>query len=264
MASKQIVEGRDLSEFKISMQPIPERVEAAIARGVQSESDLPFVNANSLLDPDADGVVDAVVRNSDGVLVVCCKTDMLDVTPEMWDWWFGWHGLSSERYKLWHPKDHVWSAMAEDRSRLRDSRARYIGNTSYVDERVGEGEIHYLSVAFKPPRSFGLDEARLASMGTAICARGGFRRKFAETAYLIHLVRRTNSGSEMLSRFWLGHVESKIPVIGPLISQRMNSRAVRLSLIPDAFGLSLLRHCSEEMGHLARILPSLFARFGHD
>ncbi len=44
----------------------------------------------------------------------------------------------------------------------------------------------------------------------------------------------------------------------------MNRPAVRSSLIPDEFSLSLLRYCLEVMSHLARILPALYARFGND
>lgn len=68
----------------------------------------------------------------------------------------------------------------------------------------------------------------------------------------------------MLSRFWLGHVESKLPLVGPLISRRMNSRKARVGVTSDAFGLHLLRHCSEEMNHLAGFLPELFAKHGRE
>jgi hypothetical protein len=259
-----VEESRDFSAFQIAMGPIPDRVEAAVARGVQRGRDIPFTGAPRLLLPEGDGVVDAVVRNSDGVLVVACQTDMPGVTPDMWDWWFGWHGLSSERYRLWHPREHVSSAMSENRAQLKDARARYIGNISFIEERIGSSEINSLSVDFRRPGEFGLDESRLASMGTAICARGGFPDRFVETAYLIHLVRRTEVGSQMRSRFWLGHVNSKIPIVGGLISRRMNTPKAREKVIPDEFGLNLLRHCSEEMGHLARILPGLYARFKGD
>jgi hypothetical protein len=254
---------RDFSAFQPPLQPIPPRVEAAIALGVQSGNDFPFANAANLLQPGGDGLTDAVVRNSDGVLVVACLTEMPGVAPEMWDWWFGWHGLSSERYRLWHPKEHLKSAMSENRERLRDPK-RYIGTTSFIEEYVGPGEIQKLSVAFRRPSEFGLDESELAAQGTAICARGGFPDKFVETAYLIHFVRKTPAGCEMLSRFWLGHVNSKLPVVGGIISRRMNTRATRIGLIPDQFGLNLLRHCSEEMGHLAGILPRLHAKFQTD
>jgi hypothetical protein len=259
-----ITEQRDLSSFLTPIGPVPQRVDAAVARGVRTDLEAPFANAAKLIEPGGDGLVDGVVRNGDGVLVVACLTEMPGVTPDMWDWWFGWHGLSSERYRLWHPKEHKSSAMAEDRSRLRDPKARYIGNTSYIEEKIGEGEVHKLSVAFRSPNAFGLSGSKLASLGTAICARGGLPDKFVETTYLLHFVRKTPGGSEMRSRFWLGHVESKIPIVAGLISRRMSSREARIKLIPDDFGLKLLRHCSEEMSHLAAILPGLYARFRDD
>jgi hypothetical protein len=259
-----VTESRDFSAFKTPLQSIPQRVEAAIALGVQSGTDALFTGAAKLLEPGGDGLIDAVVRNSDGALVVACLTEMPGVAPEMWDWWFGWHGLSSERYRLWHPKEHLRSAMSENREHLRDPKARYIGNTSYIDEYIGPGEPQKLSVAFRRPSEFGLDETKLAAQGTAICARGGFPDKFVETGHLIHFVRRTPGGCEMLSRFWLGQINSKLPVVGPFISRRMNTRARRISLIPDQFGLNLLRHCSEEMSHLAKILPGLHAQFQAD
>jgi hypothetical protein len=42
----------------------------------------------------------------DGSIQVSVLTDMPNVTPLMWDWWFGWHGSHDNRYKLWHPKAH--------------------------------------------------------------------------------------------------------------------------------------------------------------
>ena len=70
----------------------------------------------------------------------------------MWDWWFGWHGRDSSRYKLWHPDAHRFSAMAEDRSadRSLDDRQRYVGNVSFVDEYVG-GTLHQLAIRFVDP-----------------------------------------------------------------------------------------------------------------
>ena len=252
---------RDFSAFQVPMQPIPQRVEDAIARGVQTGADYPFSGAAKLLTPEGDGLIDAVNRNADGVLVVACLTQMPGVTPAMWDWWFGWHGVSAERYRLWHPREHVGTKVSEIRGPSRDLKARYFGVTSYLEEYIGDRDLQKLSVAFRRPREFGLDATALTRQGTAICARGGFPDKFVETAYLVHFVRATSGGSEMLSRFWLGYVNSKITLVGGLISTAMNKRDARIKNIPDRFGLNLLRHCSEEMGHLASILPALYARY---
>lgn len=258
-----IAETLDLSAFRRPMKPIPERVERAIARGVAQGPDLLFANATKLVEPDADGMIDGVVRNSDGILVVCCLTDMPDNTPEMWDWWFGWHGVSSERYKLWHPEDHVWSGVSEDRRTRPNLRDRYIGVDSYVDERIASPEVLKLTISFRRPSSFGLDETKISKLGTAICARVGLRGSPLNTGRLIHLIRRTPTGAEMLSRFWLGDIEVKIPLIGGALSPFLNTRTRRLRLLPEEGGLRLLRHCAKEMNHLASILPELHAKFGN-
>lgn len=256
-----ITETLDLSAFRRPMKPIPERVEAAITHGVAQGPDLLFANATKILEPGGDGITDGVVRNSDGMLVVCCHTDMPDNTPEMWDWWFGWHSVSADRYKLWHPEDHVWSGVSEDRRTRSNLRDRYVGVESYVDERIASPEVLKLTISFRSPSSFGLDEAKVDKLGTAICARVGFRGSPLNTGRLIHLVRRTNAGAEMLSRFWLGDIEAQVPIFGSLITPLLNTRTRRLKLLPDEGGLNLLRHCAKEMNHLAGILPELHAKF---
>jgi DAPG hydrolase PhiG domain len=251
----------DLAAWQRPMQPIPDRVEQAIAAGVQSGHDINFTDAACMLNPKADGMEDAVVRNSDSTLTVCCRTDMPGVTPEMWDWWFGWMGGSTVRYKLWHPVAHLKSAVERNQSQALNDRARYIGNTHLVDEYIGT-EIHKLRIAFVPPPSIGLEQAHVDALGTAICARGGLGDKPLWVSHLIHLVRRTPKGAEMLSRFYLGHVRAEVPVLGRVMSWVANRPAARLQAVSDAFGLDLLRHCSEEMNHLARMLPELHAQFG--
>jgi hypothetical protein len=119
-----------------------------------------------------------------------------------------------------------------------------------------------LAIAFQPPPSFGLDQGAVDAVGTAICARTALRRVHLYGGYLIHLVRTTPTGSEMLSRFWLGHIEAPIPGIRRPLDAILNSGFVRSRLLPDDDGLNLLRHCSDEMSHLARILPELHQRFG--
>jgi hypothetical protein len=260
--SISLPETLDLSAFRRPIAGASARVEAAIARGVQAGPDVPFAGASRLLEPGGDGLTDGVVRNSDGMLVVACLTDLPGNSPSMWDWWFGWHGISSERYRLWHPEDHVWSGVSEDRRGVADLRERYVGLDSHVDERIASPEVLKLTISFRRPASFGLDQAAVDRVGTAICARVGFRGTPINTGRLIHLIRRTDHGSEMLSRFWLGDLELAMPLVGMALSPLLNTRQRRLRLLPDQTGLNLLRHCAMEMNHLASILPSLHQRFG--
>ncbi len=259
--TRPLAEHLDLSDFRYPMEPIPERVARVIAAGVESGRSFPFSEAARLLDDGGDGATDAVVRQPDGTLFVACLTEMRGVTPAMWDWWFGWHGYTTERYQLWHPKAHMWSAMQQDRRHLESDRDRWIGNISYVDEYIGP-KLQRLAIAFQPPSAFGLDQAAVDALGTAICARTALRRQRVDGGYLLHLVRTTATGSEMLSRFWLGQVEAQVPGLRRPLNAILNSRMVRPHLVSDASALDLLRHCSDEMNHLARILPALHGRFG--
>ena len=261
----QIVETHDLADFQRPMQPIPDRVQKALDRGARDMDTSYFDDPNQLLDTrgGGDGLVDDVVRLPNGQLVVACLTEMPGVSSQMWDWWFAWHGYTSERYRLWHPKDHFESSMAEDRRHLPTHRERWVGNISFVDENIGN-VLQCLAIRFVEPSSVGLDQARLDEIGVAICARTALRKERLAAGYLIHLVEDTADGSRMHSRFLLGDAESEIPVIGPLLTRIVNRPKVRRQRLPDKVGLALLLHCTQEMNHLASILPELYARFGDE
>lgn len=181
----------------------------------------------------------------------------------MIDWWFGWHGAETERYKLWHPQAHLFSQMRYERAEVSGltDRQRYIGNTSYVDEYVGP-TIHRLAISFHEPRDFGLDDHSFkdAGVSTAICARVGFSDRPIDTGYLIHLIRETPEGCEMRSRFWLGEVHLRDLRERNPIDRVLGSRFVRGLLLPERLSRDLLIHCAEEMNHLASFLPALFAQ----
>lgn len=264
-SSIQITETHDFTDFKRPMQPIVDRVQKALERGVREMGTSCFDDTNQLLDiaGGGDGLVDDVVRLPNGQLVVACLTEMPGVSSQMWDWWFAWHSYSSERYRLWHPKDHFESALAEDRRHLSTNRERWVGNISFVDENIGN-VLQRLAIRFVEPSSIGFDQARVDEVGVAICARTALRKERLAAGHLIHLVEDTDDGSRMHSRFLLGDAESELPVVGPLLTRFINTPKGRRRLLPDRAGLALLQHCSEEMNHLASILPELVARFGEE
>lgn len=260
----RLAETLELDSFRRPMAPnVPDRVEAAIAGGVQTSPALTLADVSKLLDVDGtgDGLTDNVIRLPDGQLVVACLTEMPGVSSAMWDWWFGWHSYTSERYRLWHPKDHLESSLKFDRRDAATSRAGYVGNTSFVDEYIG-GELQRLEIRFIEPSSMGLDQSRVDEIGVAICARTALRKERLAAGWLIHLVEDTADGCRMHSRFFLGDARSELPVVGPLISRFVSSGSMRRRLLPDGTATALLRHCSEEMNHLASILPELYAQFG--
>ncbi len=248
----------DLVSYQMEMQPIPERVEEAIRAGVRYDISFDLNDAPQLLESANAPLQDGVLRNQDGILVVCCHTEMPAVTAQMVDWWFCWHLPFTKRYKLWHPTAHERSFVREDRTHLA-GRTEYIGQTSNVDEYVGKA-LSKLAITFVEPETMGFDTVRLAKAkaGTAICARVGFRDKPIDTGWLVHLIFEVSNGVEMVSRFWLGDIHLRIPLFGRLIHKKLNSADSRKRSVADHLGLDLLRHCSEEMNHLAAFLPALY------
>ncbi len=219
-------------------------------------------NIHRLLDPGYLPLETGYARFDDGILQVATLTQFPGTTGEMIDWWFGWHGVESERYKLWHPQAHLFSQTRYHRAERLDltDRQKYIGNTSYVDEYVGRN-IALLAITFQKPCTLGFNEELFedAGISTAVCARVGFSNRPLDTGYLIHLIRETTDGCEMRSRFWLGDLHLRGFREGNLVDRNLARPTFRQRLVPDSYGRDLLIHCAEEMNHLASFLPELYA-----
>ena len=192
---------------------------------------------------------------TDGSARVAVLTPMPGVAPFMWDWWFGWHGSHDNRYKLWHPKAHR-SAVWQDRGQ----QWGYIGRVSQIEEYIGTA-LERANIRFVNPSELGFSKNQLADPAQTvfICARLGYTRLPLDFGWLIHQIRATPAGAEMRSRFWMG---------GPYIQIRGNNWVAsqlsallrRLYRVREAQARDLLRHCSEEMQHLASFLPDLYAQ----
>jgi hypothetical protein len=249
-----ITEPHDLSPWQEPLRAPPAGLGPALAAGVRVMTQAP-----ALAGTGHDGLADGAWRHADGTLSVACTTAMPGVRAAMWDWWFGWHGLSSARYRLWHPDAHKGAWLAEDRRHLPPGRPRYVGNVSAVDETIGPTHTR-LAIGFVPPADFGLDPARVDAGGTAVCATVSLRPIGLRIGRLVHLVVDGADGCTMHSRFHLGEFASPVPGLARLL----NRPALRHRLASDDLGLALLRHCAEEMHHLAGQLPGLHARFKAD
>jgi len=204
-----------------------------------------LAEADRLLEPGYLELESGWQRLEDGQLHVAAWTTMFGCKGRMVEWWFGYLE-TTEQYKWWHPRDHVWCEWKGERGT-----GRFIGGTHHVHEYVG-GELQKLKIHFLEPGEL-LDASRLEQAGitAAICARVGLLEAPVWAGHLIHLCRDTDYGCEMRSRFWLGDLEP--PELAP-------TREARIGLFPDSAGEGLLRHCHEEMSYLAGFLPDLYAR----
>jgi DAPG hydrolase PhiG domain len=236
---------------------------AAARAGLQPAAQaIALVETNRLLAPGYLSMETGYARMDNGMMYVAALTDMPGVTGEMIDWWFAWHD-TDKAYTLWHPRDHIEAVWKHPVDRSLPLREQYIGNTSQIKEYIGS-TLEHLNVFFQPPERY-FDTTRFANSGiaTAVCARGGQRLENVWTAHLIHLIRKTEQGVEMRSRFWLGDVDaSPKGALGKLLTPLMNTATMRKRNIADHIGRDLMLHCAEEMHHLAGILPELYRRFG--
>ena len=246
------------------MGPMQDQVQRALMHGIEaSELGFPVTEANQLLEPGYLHLENGFTRLANGQVFVAVLTKMPGVTSEMIDWWFGWHYMESQRYKLWHPRAHLLNSaerMIGDDPGLSD-REKYLHNPNYVTEYVG-GDVLVISIAFSEASDF-LDASRFeaAGIGTAICGVVSLQNSPLVFGLIIHLIRETQDGCEMRSRFWLGKIELKgVPAAG-VLNKVAGSRFVAKRAVPIEQGRNMVVHCAAEMNHLASFLPGLYADY---
>jgi DAPG hydrolase-like protein len=234
--------------FDPQMAALPQHIVEALEHGPQADQTLlRFEHRATLLDPGYQQTENGYGQLRGGGFQVSTRTDMPGVTPAMWDWWFGWHGSDTRRYKLWHPRAHASAHWADD-----DGDGAYVDRTSIIEEYLGSAYAK-AAIAFVSPAAFGLDDGRLGA-DIAVCARLGSSELPVDIGWLVHHVRATAGGAEMRSRFWMGG-----PYIGVRKGNRLTDAAVRpvaARQLPDP--RDLLVHCAQEMNHLAAFLPALY------
>ncbi len=229
------------------------------------ENALPFEKLNDLLKPGYSFLENGYCKMSDGSVYVAVLTEMPKVTGKMLDWWFWWHAMDPLRYRIWYPEAHFSTTLNVDRDEYANRKGpyneRYWNTTNYPVEDIGIVK-ETLSIKFISPSDFGFDMSRFeeANVATVICAVvGSVDRKLSQHTYICHFVRRTETGVEMRSRFWIGHTilrdgSSEKSVINKLI----NNRVIKRLLLPKKVGFAMAMHCTREYNRLAGILPELY------
>ncbi|MFS8048874.1 DAPG hydrolase family protein [Rhizobium sp. BR 314] len=215
-----------------------------------------FENANDLLNTGYLKIESGVVDYDDGFKTVCAYTRMTGCKAKMVDWWFGWLG-GTDQYKLWHPRDHVFSDWENRQS------GTYIGSSHLVHEYLGgdDGPLFKLRINFRDPHEF-FDQRRYAAFdGTAVCARIGSLEQPVNLGRMTHFVRNTDFGCEMRSRFFLGHIESRDPDHD---FSEEEKASLRRELVTEDLARRLHQHATEEMGYLGELLPVFYRQVTGD
>ena len=207
--------------------------------------------ANDLLNPGYLPFESGYRDLADGKRLVAALTRMPGCRAKMVHWWFSWLG-GTEQYKLWHPRDHVFS----DWENRHDG--NYIGASHLVHEYLAgpSGPLFKLRINFHDPAEM-FDARRYREAGVvAVCARIGDLEHPVNFGRMVHFVHDTDYGCEMRSRFWLGEIESRDPNVNSPTSRsapcaRATStkswRAGCISTRPRRWGISRrsCRRCTD-------------------
>ena len=246
------------------MGPMQDHVQQALMHGIEAPAlGMPVTEANQLLAPGYLALENGFTRLENGQILVAVLTRMPRVTAKMIDWWFGWHYMEPQRYKLWHPRAHVLNKainMIGDDPNIPD-REKYLRNPNYVTEYVGGDSLNLVITFSEASEFFDTSRFQEATVGTAVCGVVGFQNPPLAFGILIHLIRETDDGCEMRSRFWLGRLEIRgLPTTG-FLNRMASSKFVARHVVSTKLGRDMLVHCGMEMNHLASSLPNLYADY---
>ncbi len=235
-----------------------ERPMVAPAQSRYDEVEEPMDSETALQAPDLNKLFDegylpgekGYCNLPDGTATLANLTPMPGVTPEMFDWWFAWHGIAPMRYKIWNPDQH-YSCQTRDMDKALDSslslKERYWDTTHDVVEDCNMG-VENIVINFRNPADIGFDPEKLADFkGTIVCSGNEH-----SPAIMVHFLRPTADGCELRTRFWMGY-----SVIG----------GKPVKVIPDGVVIplpavkGLLMHNIKEFTNLAAILPEVYNEF---
>ena len=189
-------------------------------------------------------------RLPDGGGTLANLTQMPGVTPEMFDWWFAWHGVAPLRYKIWNREQHYYCQTRNLDKALDSSlsmKERYWDTVHDVEEDCNMGK-EKIIINFRNPADIGFDPEKLAKFnGTIVCAGNE-----ESPCIMVHFLRPVEGGCELRTRFWMGY-----SVIG----------GKPVKILPDGvqFPLEplkgLLMHNIKEFTNLASFLPEIYNEY---
>ena len=239
--------------FLMDMKQADPRRYAAAAKPVDGSLGLHPTELNRLFEPGYLPLESGFCNLPDGGGMLANCTDMPGVTPEMFDWWFAWHGLEPMRYKIWNHEDHYYVMTRNPEissNKALSMKERYWNTIHDVQEDVGLG-LEHIAINFRNPADIGFDPEKLKDFkGTIVCAGNEYN-----PVIMCHFLRPTKTGCELRTRFWFGYsiIDGKPRKILP--------DGVTFPLIPVQ---ALLAHNIKEFTHLAYVLPQLYEEFGKD
>ena len=213
----------------------------------------PTIDAETTLVEQPGTYASEIRRLPDATYLVAVRTPMPGVSADMVRWWFSDFMQTTEHYTWWHPDDHLWMDWENKKP------GEIVGASHLVHEYIGD-EISKLRIQFvEPSEFFGYDPNEEDLF--VLCARVGLLEEPINVTKMCHIVRNTDDGAEMRSRFWLGHVAKRSgnETNSSLEGLIGNSYLARSLLLNEQLAQDLHTHATEEMSILSGLLPRLYA-----
>lgn len=188
-----------------------------------------------------------------GTVVVACRIPMPGVTPEMFDWWFAWHGLDPMRFKLWNHDDHYYCKSRDRDTNLNKNlsmRQRWQNTIHDTEEDIGAG-CERFTVHYREAADIGFDPELLKEFDGSIVCTGDASTPVVSCAFL----RPTEDGSELRLRVWLGYS------LGIRRAVKVLPEGVKL---PVELARRTYMNNAKKFANLAALLPELYECFGRD
>ena len=224
---------------------------------------LPIERMSDLLDPGYLSGETGYCTLPSGGAYVAVNHPMPEVTKDMVDWWFAWHGLESLRYMLWSPQDHYAVDMSDaDRAKVLDPATpmllKFQGVTHHVHEDIGGGADD-LFISFMTPEDFGFDMSRWKSPNVATLVAANVLIKVAAApegapmmpVAMCHFIRELPQGGvEFRTRFWMGW---------QIVDKKPQFALPAGVSFPESLPAGLFEHCILEYSNLRVLLPEIYA-----
>ncbi len=191
----------------------------------------------------------------EGGLLVAGNIPMPNVTAEMLQWWFAWHGLDPLRYAIWDPEDHFDVKLdAEGRRRALDPEVpmdqKTWGATHTVQESIG-GPADEIVIMFTEPAKLGFDNANIGTEGCEfMVAANALMGAMKVPVVMVEAAGKVDGVMTFKARFWVGYhiIDGEAKYMLP--------PEVKL---PDEIAMGLIGHNIKEFTHLGKILPQVYA-----
>jgi len=226
----------------------PDIVTALAAPGANTP--LVFEEKNKLLSVPELQKETGFVKMENGNYLISMCVEMPGVTADMANWWFWWHPLEADRYKLWYPGEHFDISYAKkDAPYFQQKKMpEFRQNTQYPVERIG-GLKMPLSISFVTPEEFGYDKTLMEenNVATIICGHVGALKGRIQHTEMSHIFFQREDGLFMVSRFWMG--------------KRAKNPLVRKAMLTDASAKGMAEHCYVEYTNFARKVPGLYKEY---